>query len=162
EKRRLAEKYKWLIELAAKQRDEIDEWVKVKGCERGDLDIHVPLGEPQTVRLSIWVTNKSVLDISLDDKLDGIVKFQSMALTDSKKILNHVIDIPCGETACLTFEQRLTPSEVKAILDAQYTVRPQFYNFDELVVTIKGGKRSPDIPSKPLQLGASFANAFPV
>ncbi len=159
---RYNEEYRPLIDLARKQKTEIDEWVKVKECGRGDLNIYPQFGEPRNVILYFWVTNKSVLDISLSDDLGGVIKFQSMELTDSKKVINSVKDIPSGETACLTIKQRLTPSEVQTIIDAEYSVKSQYFNFDELKVMIVGGKRSPDITAKPLKIGSAFANAYPI
>jgi hypothetical protein len=162
EKRRLAEKYKWLIELAAKQREEIDEWVKVKYCERGDLNRYVPFGESPNVILCIFVTNKSRLDVSLKDQLGGKIKFQKLELDEGKKVVNSVTDLPSGETRCLTIHQRLSPGDIQVITDAEYSNRPQFFNFDDLEVTIIGGQRSPDIDEKPLDVSTAFANAFPI
>lgn len=159
---RFNQEYEWLTTLARQQSREIDKWVKVKNCERGDLNLYVPFGDPQNVILCVWVTNKSRLDISLSDDLGGLIKFQEMELKDTKEVINHVTDLPSGETACLTIKQRLTPSEVQAIINAEYSARPQFYNFDKLQVTIVGGKSSPDIKAKTLQIGSAFANAYPI
>jgi hypothetical protein len=156
------EEYEWLVELAKKQRAEIDNWVIVKHCEQGDLNLYVALGDPQTVILCIWVTNRSRLDISLSDDLAGQIKFQDMPLTETKEVINHVKDVPSGETVCLTIKQPLSPAEAQAIANAQHSHRPQFFNFDDLKVMIVGGKRSPDITPKALNVKAKFATAFPI
>jgi hypothetical protein len=153
---------RWLLELANQQKGEIEKWVTVKNCVRGDLNKYVPFGESPNVILCIFVTNKSRLDVSLRDQLGGKIKFQNLELGEGKKVINSVTDLPSGETRCLTIEQRLSPSDIQVITDAEYSNRPLFFNFDDLEVTIIGGQRSPDIDEKLLQTSAAFANAFPI
>lgn len=156
-------KYDWLTRAATEQSASINEWVAVTKCERGDLNLIVPVTSTPNVILCIWVTNKSVLDISISDDLGGLITFQDTELTDHKKVINPVKDLPSGETRCLTIKQRLGPSEVKAISDAQaLSLRPHFFNLENLKVEIVGGGRSPDITAKPLKIGKAFATAFPV
>lgn len=156
------EKHKRLIDLAEQQKSEIDEWVKVRNCEQGDLILYPPLGTHCKVMLSIWVTNRSHLDISLSNDLDGFIKFQSSPLKDAKTVASPVINLPSGETGCLTIEQVLSPADVQMLADAQHVIRPQYFNFDKLIVMIIGGKDSPDIDAKPLQLDSKYAPAFPI
>jgi hypothetical protein len=155
------QKYEWLIELAKTQQSEIDKWVVVDRCERGDLNLQVSLGSAPTVRLCIFVKNKSRLDISLSDELDGVIKFQGTELLDKKKVINSVMDATPGEVRCLTIEQRLTPSDVQMLADAQHALNPQFFNFDGLKVQIIGGQRFPDVSAKSL-VSISSALAFPL
>jgi len=156
------DKDRWLLELANQQKAEINKWITVKYCERGDLNKYVPFGESPNVILCIFVTNKSRLDVSLKDQLGGKIKFQKLELDEGKKVINSVTDLPSGETRCLTIQQRLSPSDIQVITDAEYSNRPQFFNFDDLEVTIIGGQRSLDIDEKPLDVSTAFANAFPM
>lgn len=159
---RFNEKYRWLNELAKKQEAEIDNWVKVARCERGDLNLTVPLGSAPNVILCIFVTNKSVLDLSLSDQLGGVIKFGDLELEGSKKVINSVTDLLSGETRCLTIKQRLSPSDFNVISDAQFAIRPLYFNFDQLEVTIIGGEPCPDVKTKPLILKSGSALAFPL
>lgn len=154
------QQFDWLLQEAKGQHADISEWVKVDRCERGYLILHPTIGKRPTVALSIWVINRSVLDISLSNKLDGVIKFQDTKLLEGKEVTSPVTDVPSGETRCLTFEQILSPADVKMLSDAFNVIRPQFFNFEDLIVTIIGGKRSPDIPSAPLKIGKSSAKAF--
>jgi len=160
---RYHQQFEPLIALTKKQKSEIDNWVKVKCCEQGDLILKPPLGTHYKVMLSIWVINKSKLDISLSNDLSGgFIKFQSTPLRDTKTVASPVMNLSSGETGCLTIEQLLSPSDVQMLFEAQHVIRPQYFNFDELVVNIIGAKDTDEIVAKPLQLGSAYAPAFPI
>jgi hypothetical protein len=156
------QQFESLIELTKRQKTEIQEWVKVRYCEQGDLTLRPPLGSQCKVMLSIWVTNTSHLEISLNNDLSGFIKFQSTPLRDTKTVASPVTKLPSGEKGCLTIEQLLSPADVQMLAEAQHVIRPQYFNFDELVVNIIGANESDDVKVKPLKLGSNFASAFPI
>jgi hypothetical protein len=161
---RFIEEHKALIDVAREQKAEIDNWVKIKGCERGDLTLQpVELTAHPKVMLSIWITNTSALNVAISNSLDGVIEFEGSELRESKKVVNPITNLETGETQCLTIEQRLSDSDVSMLRKAEHSTRALYFNFDKLKVTIIGGKRSPDLPATILRIEEhNKAVAFPV
>lgn len=158
------EEHKALIDVARKQKAEIDNWVKIRGCERGDLTLQpVELTAHPKVMLSIWIANTSALSVAISNNLDGVIEFEGSELRESKKVVNPITNLETGETQCLTIEQRLSDSDVSMLRKAEHSTRALYFNFDKLKVTIIGGKRSPDLQATILRIEEhNKAVAFPV
>ena len=100
------------------------------------------------------------MDISIQDELAGLIKFDGHDLLDKKRMLNELHDAAHGTTNCLTIEQRLSPSEVKAISEAEAEGKASF-DLSHLVIMITGGAHSPEVVHRPLKIEGIHIAAFP-
>jgi hypothetical protein len=153
--------YDWLIGEAKKHKADIDERVsfnEISFCYMDQLS-------PKLYRavFALWVTNNSLLDISLDDELGGIIRFEGMELLEKKRIISPLKNAPHGGRRSATIEQRLSLNEYQTVMEAHNSMGQAYFQFDELIVNIVGGKRSPSIDLKSLKIPRNTnATAFPL
>lgn len=158
------QQFEALIALAKKHRDAIADRVTVTDCERGDLTLQPrEVSSHPRVMLSLWITNKSLLEVAISNDLAGSIEFEGTELRESKKIVNPITSLETGDRQCLTIEQRLSDSDVSMLLRSQHSTRPLYFNFENLILNIIGGKRSPDLKATQLKIEKHHkALAFPV
>jgi hypothetical protein len=154
--------YGWLHEEVEKQRRNISEYVEVEKITRSDLVLKKGVS---LVKFGVYITNKSVLDIAIAEKLDdlagGRIKFEDTPLLGTKRVIYPVENLSHGRTACLTIEQRLEEGEAREIEQARDGWRANFY-FDELQLHIVGGERSHSIDRQRLIIKPTTSvEAFP-
>jgi hypothetical protein len=158
---RFNERYTWLIKLADTQKAEIDEHVSFSEINFCYIDQLSP--KLYRVVFALWVTNNSHLDISLEDELEGIIKFEGVELLEKKRIISPLRDAPQGSRRSATIEQRLSDNEYQTVMDAHNNMGQAYFQFDDLIVNIVGGKRSPSIDRKSLKIPKNTnATAFPL
>jgi hypothetical protein len=155
------QEYDWLIGDAKEQKADIDKYVSLKEftfCYMAQI-------APTIFRVvfALYVTNNSVLDISLSDELDGTIRFEGIELLEKKRVISPLKDAPHGATRSLTIEQRLSKGEADTIRDAKSKTGQANFEFDDLVVNIIGGSRCPDVKRKSLKIPRNtIATAFPL
>jgi len=153
------QEYDWLLQEARTHWSAIDEYVSLKEFTFCYMTL---TDDVSIVVFGLYITNNSVLDVRLDDKLDGVIRFEGTELLEPKRVISTMDTVPHGATRSLTIEQRLSPGEAKRIQAYSHTERANF-EFDDLIVNIVGGKRSSDIKSKQLKIPRNtFVNAFPL
>lgn len=153
------DRYSWLTALGDYQKIDIDEYVSLKEFTFCYMEPLTP--SIYRVVFGLFVTNNSVLDISLSNELGGVIRFEGTELAETKRVISSLEDASHGTTRSLTIEQRLSAGEAQTIEDARYATSSRF-EFDDLIVTIIGGKRSPDITPRRLKIARNiFVNAFP-
>lgn len=154
------QEYDWLIQEARTHRSAIDEYVSLKEFTFGYMTL---TNDISIVVFGLYITNNSVLDVRLDDKLDGVIRFEGTELLEPKRVISTMDNVPHGATRSLTIEQRLSPGEAKRIQAYSHTERANF-EFDDLIVDIVGGKRSPEVKRKRFKIprNKAFVNAFPM
>lgn len=155
------QEYDWLIQLAKDQKAAIHEYVALKEFTFCYMDQLTP--SIFRVVFALSVTNNSVLDISLSDELDGTIRFEGVELLEKKRVISPLKDAPHGATRSLTIEQRLSKGEADTVRDAKLKTGQANFEFDDLIVNIMGGSRSPDITSRKLKIPKNTtASAFPI
>ena len=155
------QEYDWLIQLAKDQKAAIHEHVALQEFTFCYMEQLTP--SIFKVVFALRVTNNSVLDISVSDELDGTIRFEGVELLDKKRVISPLKDAPHGATRSLTIEQRLSKGEADTIRDAKLKTGQANFEFDDLIVNIVGGSRSPDITSRKLKIPKNTtASAFPI
>jgi hypothetical protein len=152
-------RYSWLTALADDQKIDIDEYVLLKEFTFFYMEPLTP--SIYRVVFGLFVTNNSVLDIGLSNELGGLIRFEGTELAETKRVISSLEDAHHCKTRSLTIEQRLSVGEAQTIGDARYAISSRF-EFDDLIVTIVGGGRSPDVTPRRLKIARNtFVNAFP-
>jgi hypothetical protein len=150
--------FKWLKEIADKQSVDVGSFVSIHAREmcNSNFERAVPFAQ-----FSFVVVNNSVYDISLEDTITGYIVFGEMEQRLAQPpfmFQNEVKDCPYGEGKRFIVEQRLTPEEA-ALISNQKNLRQPNFEFDELQVTIKGGKGDKQIQPKQIKLSGRVINA---
>lgn len=156
------QEYDWLLQLAKDQKAAIHEYVALKEFTFCYMEQLTPT--IFRVVFALFVRNNSVLDISLSDELDGTIRFEGVELLEKKRVISPLKDAPHGATRSLTIEQRLSKGEAESVRDAKLKTSHQAnFEFDDLIVNVVGGSRSPDITSRKLKIPKNTtASAFPI
>lgn len=153
------QEYDWLLAEARTHKSAIDEYVSLKEFTFCYMTL---TNDISIVVFGLFITNNSVLDVRLDDKLDGVITFEGTELLEPKRVISTMDTVPHGATRSLTIEQRLSPGEAKRIDSYSHTERANF-EFDNLIVHIVGGKRSPEVKRKRLKIPRNtVVNAIPM
>jgi hypothetical protein len=155
---RFNKRYEWLTKLADTQKAAIDEYVsltRVEFCYKQKVNgVWVAI-------FGVDITNNSVLDVCLSKELDGLIKFEGLELRERKQVISPMDNVPPSGTRTLTLEQRLSDIEVKSIEDQKFADRANF-EFEDLILTIIGSGRTPDVVAKTLKIPKNtVSSAFP-
>lgn len=158
----LKNRYGWIHEEIEKQNQNISNYVTIEKFSLGDLVLQKGLS---LVKFGFYITNKSFLNITiqekLNDKVGGHIKFENTPLLGTKRVIYALSNLKPGGTSCLTIEQRLEDGEAREIQEARDGWHANFY-FDELELHIVGGEQSPDIDRQQLIImGTMYLAAFP-
>jgi hypothetical protein len=138
----------WLHAIAENDRTQIQNAVQVRGIGlRNLMDDGIP-----RLEFVFSVYNKSVLQISIDNSIDGYIRFnhqEKLRKNNLEMKENHAVDCPPRRSATFTLEQTLLDSEVRYITSQ---TDDRLFWFDQLVIMIKGGSFSPDVVPQRLKI----------
>lgn len=141
-------KYKSLLEKADEQREDISEYVKLKEV----YFCYQYLDAPERLRsvFALDILNKSIFNITIEDVVEGYIKFEGTPLNEKPRIINPPIIAAPANEASITIEQSLTRAEADFIKSQNL----QFAEFDleDLVITITGSEPSEKVQSQPLEI----------
>ncbi len=142
------EQYKLLLEKADEQREGIGEYVKLKET----YFCYQHLAAPERLRsvFALDILNKSVFNITIEDAVEGYIKFEGIRLKENPRIINTQIKAAPASEASITIEQPLTRAEADFIESQNL----QFAEFDleNLIITITGSEPSEKVKSQPLEI----------
>lgn len=134
------ERYAWLVSIAEAHADNIDQYVRLDRIERGDIQLNE--GVPY-VKFGIYITNNSVLEVSLELERGSYILFKEQKLISPIDVISdNFKNVKFQANGCLVIEQRLTREEAHYIASSEGRNDAWFY-FDRLNITIKGRDRYP-------------------
>ena len=140
----------WLHAIAQNDKNFIDRYVKVIGCEVRGHDL---LHTAPYVDFKFTILNASVYLISIDETVKGDIYFGAQLLSkDMKMVANTARYCKHGESKDFTVRQWLSREEVAYILSAQ-DATDQF-RFSGLDVTVTGASGEQPVNSKKLDVYA--------
>jgi hypothetical protein len=140
--------YKRLHEKADEQREDINKYVKLKEA----YFCYQHLNAPERLRsvFALDILNKSVFNITIEDAVEGYIKFEGTPLKEKPRIINLPINAAPSNEASITIEQALTRAEAEFI-ESQNLLFAEF-DLENLVITITGSEPSEKVKSQPLEI----------
>lgn len=150
------EEYKWLHEIAEGERRQIEKHVVVETCAMNPLYLWEDL--PYVV-FDFTVYNGSVYSISVQDLVDGFIRFKGQHLDAKARMLdNQVKNCPRGGRNTFRIRQRVLKDEAALISDTLKS-SGNLFDFSELIVTVSGGDAFPNLEPARLDLTRGMQNA---
>lgn len=148
------ERHAWLVSIADAQAKNINEYVRVEGVFLCPLRLTDPIQIPY-VEFWLDIINTSVYDITVHkNSIEGNITFQLNKLLEGKEIIFPYESIPPSRRMNVNIRQRLKPTEVSLL--APYENKREealsLFNLNDLVITISGGTRFPQVERKYLTI----------
>jgi hypothetical protein len=153
-RRRELEQYAWLHKMADAQAKNINEYVRVVRVLLCPLRLTDPIQIPY-VEFWLDIINTSVYDITVHtDTIKGHIKFYLNELLEGKQVIYRPQSIPPSERVNVNIKQRLNTTEVNLLKPYENKIEEALtlFHLSDLVITISGGTRFPQVEPKPLIL----------
>lgn len=139
---------KWLHGIAEADKQGIQNAVKIRGI---DFRNEIEPGRIPYVDFVFSVSNQSVYEITVDDAVDGYIRFHNEELTREKKIVETTAhDCQIRDKCFFTIRQWLSQEQADFIMQDRNSERP--FWFDNLIITVRGGSNFPDITPRRLEI----------
>jgi hypothetical protein len=145
---KLNAQYGWLHEMAETQAKDIGRYVVV---ERVRFCYHEFIAPIPYLIFAVYIRNKSVFDITIEDEVNGHITIAGERLLGEKELIHNPKISPSGEVS-LTMKQRLNPTEVNLVAVCENEPLGAFYYFENLEIMIAARTESPRFDRAPLKL----------
>jgi hypothetical protein len=143
--------------IAENDKNNIRNVVVVQGI---DSQIEIEDGKLPYIWFKFAIFNMSIYEISIDESIDGYIRFDKEKLTQFKEIVrNAAINCPIRHSGCyFTIQQRLSKDELDLIMNSPDSTP---FWFDGLLVKINGGTDYPQVVPRPLEIKGTVSRKSP-